>query len=196
MRGSIRVPVACQMVQAFQTIISRNKYSGEAAILSVTSIHAGEATNVIPETCELAGTVRTFTVEALDMIERRMRQIAEATCQAFLAECEFEFVRYYPPTVNHPAETAFVRDTLIETAGAENVRDCEPIMGAEDFAFFLQQKPGCYFLIGNGEGDHRAAGHGVGPCVVHNPNYDFNDEIIPVGGSMWVRLVQAWLADK
>jgi len=187
------VPVACQMVQAFQTIITRNKRPIDAGVISVTMIRAGEATNVSPDSCELQGTVRTFTLEVLDMIERRMRQIAEATCQAFDASCEFEFRRNYPPTINHPLETEFVRDLLSSLVGAQNVQEFEPTMGAEDFSYFLLQTPGCYFLIGNGDGDHRIGGHAAGPCMLHNPSYDFNDELIPLGGSMWVRLAETWL---
>jgi hippurate hydrolase len=187
------VPVACQMVQAFQTIITRNKRPIDAGVISVTMIQAGKAINVAPDSCELQGTVRTFSLEVLDMIERRMRQIAEATCQAFEARCEFTFRRCCPPTVNHPKETEFARNLLISLVGTDNVREFEPTLGAEDFSFFLLKKPGCYFLIGNGEGHHRVAGHGAGPCMLHNPSYDFNDELIPIGGSMWVRLAEAWL---
>jgi len=187
------VPVACQMVQAFQTIISRNKRPIDPGVISVTMIHAGEATNVLPESCELQGTVRTFTLEVLDMIERRMRQIAEATCQAFDATCEFQFRRNYPPTINHSKETEFARTFLSAFVGAHNVQAFEPAMVAEDFSFFLLEKPGCYFLIGNGDGDHRVGGHGAGPCMLHNPSYDFNDDLIALGGSMWVRLAETWL---
>ncbi len=187
------VPAACQIVQAFQTIITRNKRPIDPGVISVTMIKAGEATNVVPDSCELQGTVRTFSVEVLDMIERRMRQIAEATCQAFEAACDFTFTRNYPPTVNHPRETEFVRDVLCGFAGAHTVQEFEPTMGAEDFSFFLLEKPGCYFLIGNGDGGHRPGGHGEGPCMLHNPSYDFNDALIPLGGSMWVRLAEAWL---
>lgn len=187
------VPVACQMVQAFQTIVTRNKRPIETAVISVTMIHTGEATNVIPDSCEIQGTVRTFTTETLDLIERRMQTIAEATCAAFEASCEFSFHRNYPPTVNHPAETAFVRGLLGEVVGAGNVFEFEPTMGAEDFSFFLQHKPGCYFLIGNGDGEHREGGHGLGPCMLHNPSYDFNDDLIPLGATAWVRLAEKWL---
>ena len=192
--GTDPIPVACQMVQAFQTIISRNKHPLDGGVISVTMIRAGEATNVIPESCELQGTVRTFTVELLDVIEQRMRRIAEATCEAFAASCEFTFRRNYPPTVNHARETGFTRELLGELVGPENVREFEPTMGAEDFSYFLQEKPGCYFVIGNGDGTHRSAGHGEGPCMLHNPSYDFNDELIPLGGSMWVRLAERWLS--
>jgi len=187
------VPVACQMVQSFQTIITRNKRPIDPAVISVTMIKAGEATNVVPEFCELQGTVRTFTVEVLDMIERRMRQIAAATCQAFEATCEFQFRRNYPPTINHSKETEFARAVLSSVVGAQNVQEFEPTMGAEDFSYFLLEKPGCYFLIGNGEGNHRIGGHGAGPCMLHNPSYDFNDELIPLGGAMWVHLAEKWL---
>jgi amidohydrolase len=186
------VPIACQMVQAFQTIITRNKRPIDAGVISVTMIHAGDATNVMPDSCEIGGTVRTFTVEVLDLIERRMRQIADSTCQAFEAGCEFDFRRNYPPTINHPKQTEFVRSLLGTLVGAENVLEFEPTMAAEDFSYFLLEKPGCYFLIGNGDGSHRIEGQGGGPCMLHNASYDFNDELIPFGGAMWVRLAEAW----
>jgi hippurate hydrolase len=188
------VPAACQMVQAFQTIISRNKRPIDTGVISVTMIHTGEATNVIPESCVIEGTVRTFTTEVLDLIERRMKTVAEATCAAFECACEFSFTRNYPPTINHAAETEFARQLLCDVVGSENVHEFEPTMGAEDFSYFLQGKPGCYFLIGNGDGGHRAGGHGMGPCMLHNPSYDFNDDLIPLGATVWVRLAEAWLA--
>jgi hypothetical protein len=109
-------------------------------VISVTMIHAGEATNVVPDSCEIQGTVRTFTLEVLDLIERRMKVVAESTCAAFEAECEFEFTRNYPPTINHPAETEFARKVLSEMVGAENVHEFEPTMGSEDFSYFLLEK--------------------------------------------------------
>lgn len=187
------LPVACQIVQALQTIITRNKRPIDAGVISVTMMRAGEATNVVPDSCELQGTVRAFTLDVLDMIERRMRQIAEATCQAFEATCEFSFQRNYPPTINHPKETEFARALLSSLGGPHNVQEFEPTMGAEDFSFYLLRKPGCYFLVGNGDGGHRIGGHGAGPCMLHNPSYDFNDELIPLGGSMWARLAETWL---
>jgi amidohydrolase len=190
------VPVACQMVQAFQTIVTRNKRPIDTAVISVTMIHAGEATNVVPDFCEIQGTVRTFTTEVLDLVERRMQVIAESTCAAFEAGCEFQFKRNYPPTVNHEAETEFTRKLLGEVVGADNVLDFEPTMGSEDFSYFLQAKPGCYFLIGNGDGAHREGGHGMGPCMLHNPSYDFNDDLIPLGATAWVRLAEKWLAAR
>ncbi|WP_137920177.1 M20 aminoacylase family protein [Hydrogenophaga sp. 2FB] len=187
------VPVACQMVQAFQTIVTRNKKPLDAAVISVTMIHTGEATNVVPDSCEIQGTVRTFTNDVLDLIERRMQEIAEHTCAAFGATVEFQFKRNYPPTINHPAETAFVREVLAEIVGAEQVVDQEPTMGAEDFAYMLQERPGCYAFIGNGDGAHREMGHGGGPCMLHNPSYDFNDDLLPLGATFWVRLAEKWL---
>ncbi len=188
------VPIACQMVQTFQTIISRNKKPVDAGVISVTMIHAGEATNVVPDSVELQGTVRTFTVEVLDMIEKRMRQVAEHTCAAHDATCEFEFVRNYPPTVNSPAEAEFARKVMAGIVGEEHVLAQEPTMGAEDFAYMLQAKPGAYCFIANGDGAHREMGHGGGPCMLHNPSYDFNDDLIPLGATYWVKLAEEWLA--
>lgn len=187
------VPVACQLVQAFQTIVSRNKRPIDPGVISVTMIHAGEATNVVPDSVELQGTVRTFTLELLDLIEARMRAVTQHLCAAFDCSAEFTFKRNYPPTINHPAETAFVREVMTDLVGPENVQEFEPTMGAEDFSFFLQEKPGCYFLIGNGDGSHRMGGHGMGPCMLHNPSYDFNDELIPLGATLWVSLAENWL---
>ena len=187
------VPVACQMVQAFQTIISRNKKPVDAGVISVTMIHAGEATNVIPDSCELRGTVRTFTLEVLDLIEKRMKQIAEHTCAAHDTECEFEFTRNYPPTINHAAETDFARKIMANIVGLDNVMVQEPTMGAEDFSYMLQAKPGAYVFIANGDGEHREMGHGGGPCMLHNPSYDFNDDLIPLGATFWVSLTEGWL---
>ncbi len=188
------VPVACQMVQAFQTIISRNKKPVEAGVISVTMLHAGEATNVVPDFCELQGTVRTFSVELLDLIEHRMKAIAEHTCAAFEAGCEFAFVRNYPPTINSAAEADFVRQVLGDIVGAQRVGVQEPVMGAEDFSYMLQRKPGAYCVIYNGDGAHRDGGHGAGPCILHNPSYDFNDELIALGASYWVQLANRWLS--
>ena len=188
------LPAACQMVQAFQTIISRNKKPVEAGVISVTMIHAGEATNVIPDSCELQGTVRTFTLDVLDLIERRMEEIARHTAQAFELQCDFEFVRNYPPTVNSAPEAEFARQVMASIVGANNVDVQEPTMGAEDFSYMLQAKPGAYCFIANGDGAHREIGHGAGPCMLHNASYDFNDDLIPLGATYWVRLVEQWLA--
>jgi amidohydrolase len=188
------VPVACQLVQGFQTILTRNVRPIETGVISVTMIEAGEATNVIPDVVTIQGTVRTFTTDTLDLIETRMREMSQQMCAAFGATAEFEFSRNYPPTINHTAETEFVRQVMREVVGPTNVQAFEPTMGAEDFSFFLQGKPGAYFVIGNGDGVHREGGHGLGPCTLHNPSYDFNDQLIPLGATLWVKLVQRWLA--
>ena len=187
------VPVACQMVLAFQTIISRNKKPVDAGVISVTMVHAGEATNVVPDFCELQGTVRTFSTEVLDQIEQRMKTVAEHTCAAFEAQCEFEFSRNYPPTINSAAEARFARQVMVDMVGESKVMAQEPTMGAEDFSYMLQVKPGAYCFISNGQGDHREIGHGGGPCMLHNPSYDFNDALIPLGAAYWVELARRWL---
>jgi len=191
------VPVACQMVQAFQTVITRNKKPVDAGVISVTMIHTGEATNVVPDACEIQGTVRTFSVGVLDLIEERMRDIAQFTCAAFGAQCDFEFERNYPPTINSAAEAAFARTVMEDIVGADNTLDQEPTMGAEDFAYMLQARPGAYLFIGNGEGAHRSrydgGNHDAGPCTLHNPRYDFNDDLIPLGATFWVELATRWL---
>jgi amidohydrolase len=193
-KGIDPVMVAVQIAQSWQTIISRQKSPLDTAVLSVTQIHAGSATNVIPDEAKMVGTVRTFTTSVLDMIERRMGEIATHTAAAFGAEVEFTFRRNYPPLVNHAKETKFAVEVMKAVVGADKVDDnVEPTMGAEDFAYFLQAKPGCYIFIGNGEGDHRDGGHGLGPCVLHNGSYDFNDNLLPVGASFWVSLVEASL---
>ena len=193
-KGIDPVMTAVQIAQSWQTIISRNASPLESAVLSVTQIHAGSATNVIPDEAELVGTVRTFTTSMLDMIEHRMRTIAEHTAAAFDAEVEFKFKRNYPPLINHPKETAFATEVMRAVVGAEHVdAQVEPTMGAEDFAFMLQEKPGCYVFIGNGDGQHRDIGHGLGPCNLHNPSYDFNDDLLPIGATYWVRLAETYL---
>lgn len=198
--GTDPLPVACQIVQGFQTILTRNKKPTEAGVISVTMIHAGEATNVIADSCEIQGTVRTFTLPTLDLIEQRMRQVAEGVSAAFGARCQFEFSRNYPPTVNTAYEAEFCRRVMAGIAGEGNALPQEPTMGAEDFAFMLQACPGAYCFIGNGQGEHRAAypggGHDTGPCTLHNPHYDFNDELIPLGATYWVRLAEQWLAHQ
>jgi hippurate hydrolase len=190
------VPVACAMVQGFQTIVTRNKRPLDPGVISVTMIHAGNATNVIPDTCELQGTVRTFSLEVVDLIEHAMRRVAENTSAAYDAACEFVFTRSYPPTINHATDAQLTARVLAEIVGAENVLPQEPTMGAEDFAYMLQAKAGSYCFIGNGDGTHRDPGHGDGPCMCHNASYDFNDAIIPLGATYWVRLVETRLAKE
>ncbi|WP_427183926.1 M20 aminoacylase family protein [Bordetella bronchialis] len=189
------VMTAVQLAQSLQTIITRNRNPLDAAVLSITQIHAGSADNVVPTQAVMRGTVRTFTMESLDLIEQRMRDISVHTCAALACEVDFDFQRHYPPTINHRAEAAICADVLRELVGPDNVNDhVQPSMGAEDFAFMLQEIPGCYVWIGNGWGDHRTAGHGLGPCMLHNGSYDFNDELLGLGATYWVRLALARLA--
>ncbi len=189
------VMVAVQIAQSWQTIISRNKNPLDAGVLSITQIHSGSATNIIPDSAKMIGTVRTFTMEALDLIEARMGEIAAHTAAAFGAKVEFSFRRNYPPLINHEPETAFAAEIMSEVVGKDGVlQKLEPTMGSEDFAFMLLEKPGCYVFIGNGDGAHRMTGHGLGPCNLHNPSYDFNDELLPIGASYWVRLAEQFLA--
>ena len=190
------VPVACQLVQGFQSIISRNLKPIDAGVISVTMIHAGEATNVIPNSCELQGTVRTFSLDVLDLIEQRMKDMSTQLCAAFGLSVDFEFHRNYPPTINSAAEAELCRQVMAEVVGVDKVYVQEPTMGAEDFSFMLQQKPGCYAFIANGDGSHRELGHGAGPCVLHNASYDFNDALLPLGATYWVRLAQTWLSKQ
>jgi len=190
-RGIDPVMVAVQIAQGWQTIVSREKNPLETAVLSITQIHAGSATNIIPGEAELIGTVRTFSTGVLDLIERRMQEMANGIAAGFGATIEFGFKRNYPPLVNHPQQTAFAIEAMRAVVGATRVdTNVEPTMGAEDFAFMLQAKPGCYVFIGNGEGEHRMGGHGLGPCQLHNASYDFNDNLLPIGSSYWVRLAE------
>lgn len=193
--GADPVIAAVQVVQALQTIVTRNRDPLDPAVLSVTQIHAGSADNVIPTDAEIRGTVRTFSDAALDLIEARMKAVCEQTAAALDCKATLDFQRKYPPTVNTPAETEFCASVMEGIVGADRVvRDITPSMGAEDFAFMLQHKPGCYVWIGNGNGDHRTPGHGMGPCMLHNGSYDFNDELIPLGGTYWVELARQWLS--
>ncbi|NUU03401.1 M20 aminoacylase family protein [Herbaspirillum robiniae] len=191
------VMTAVQIAQGWQTIVSRNANPNDPAVVSITQIHTGSATNVIPDEAVMIGTVRTFSTGVLDMIERRMQEIAEHTAAAFDATVAFSFKRNYPPLINHEKETAFAVEVLTEQFGADHVdARTEPTMGAEDFAFMLQHKPGCYVFLGNGDGGHRDHGHGLGPCNLHNPSYDFNDDLLPIGATYWVRLAEKFLQAK
>jgi amidohydrolase len=187
--------VAVQIVNGLQGIITRVKKPIDAAVLSVTMIQAGEATNVVPESAKISGTVRTFSDEVTALIEKQMERIVGMTSAAHGAEAKFEFRWNYPPTVNNADEAEFAATVMDDIVGPANVvRNIEPTMGAEDFAFMLKVVPGAYVFIGNGDGTHRVSGHGLGPCMLHNPSYDFNDELIPLGATYWVRLAQNFLA--
>lgn len=190
-KGIDPVMIAVQIAQSWQTIITREKSPLDTAVLSITQIHAGSATNVIPDQATLVGTVRTFNTPVLDLIERRMCEIAQHTAAAFNADVDFAFERNYPPLINHAKETAFAVQVMQALVGVDQVdASVEPTMGAEDFAFLLQEKAGCYVFLGNGDGEHREGGHGLGPCQLHNASYDFNDTLLPIGTSYWVRLAE------
>jgi amidohydrolase len=192
--GRDPVFAAVQIANGLQSVITRNKKPMDSAVLSITQVHAGDAVNVIPDVALLSGTVRTFSVEILDLIENRMAKIVQMTAQAYDCEVHFDFVREYPPTVNSEAEVVFAAEVMRDIVGTDNVNaKIEPTMGAEDFAFMLLEKPGCYAFLGNGEGGHRDMGHGVGPCMLHNPSYDFNDELLTIGSSYFVKLVAKYL---
>ncbi len=189
------IMTAVSIAQSLQTLITRNKKPIDTAVLSITQIHAGDAYNIVPNEAVLRGTVRTFTTDVLDQIETGMRRIVDGSAATFGTEVHLRFHRNYPPTINHAAETAFCIDVMRDVVGADRtLTGIEPTMGAEDFAFMLQAKPGCYVFIGNGDGGHRESGHGMGPCMLHNPSYDFNDALIPIGATYWVRLVEKFLA--
>jgi len=181
------VVTAAQIAMGLQTIASRNTHPLDSAVVSVTQIHGGDTWNVIPDEVVLRGTARSFKPRLQDAIEAGIRRIAEGCAAAMGASVEVRYERRYPPTVNSAAEAEIAAGIAAEVVGESNVdRDLTPTMGSEDFAFMLQAKPGCYIFIGNGGGD-KAAG-------LHNPHYDFNDEILPLGASYWARLVERVLA--
>ena len=194
--GADPIIAASQLVGALQNIITRHKRPIDQAVLSITQFHGGFTSNVIPDEAWIAGTVRTFTVPVLDLIETRMRIIANSITAAFDCSAEVEFERNYPPLINHEKESVFATKVMQSLVGEQRVTsNLEPTMGSEDFAFMLEKVPGCYVFLGNGDGDHRSMGHGLGPCNLHNPSYDFNDELIPIGINYWVNLSMSFLAD-
>jgi hippurate hydrolase len=189
------VLVAVQIAQGLQSIVTRSRNPIDAAVLSVTMIHAGDATNVIPDTATLGGTVRTFGDAVTDLFEQRIRQVAEHTARAHAAAAAVDFKRTYPPTINHASQAEFAASVADGVVGVANVvRNADPSLAAEDFAFMLRARPGAYLFIGNGDGAHRDRGHGGGSCVLHSASYDFNDELIPIGGTFLVRLAEQFLA--
>ncbi|HEX8741208.1 MAG TPA: M20 aminoacylase family protein [Casimicrobiaceae bacterium] len=177
---------ASHAIAALQTIVSRNVHPMDAAAVSVTQVHAGDTWNVIPEQVMLRGTVRTFTREVQDLIERRMRGIVDGVAATFDMRATLTYERRYPATVNSPEETAHAARAAEAVVGAANVdRAPVPEMTSEDFAFMLQAKPGCYVWLGSGAGDN--------PPGLHNPQYDFNDDVLAIGASYWVTLVEQQL---
>jgi len=192
--GADPVAAVIALGQQLQGLVPRIIDSRERALLAVTQIRGSDAPNVIPDEATLGGTVRTFSVAALDRIEGALREAATHVAQAHGLTAEVSFRRASPPTVNHAAEARFAAGVMREIVGDTMVDEAFPaVMGAEDFAHMLLVRPGCYAFIGNGDGDHRLAGHGAGPCIIHNTSFDFNDAIIPIGASYFVRLAERWL---
>ncbi len=189
------VPALFAIGQSLQTILTRSKRPLDAAVLSITQVQAGGSViNVIPNTAWLGGSVRAYSTDVVDLIERRMNEIAGNIAAAHGCEADVYFERRYPALVNTVAETEFCMQVMRDVVGDDRALTIEPAMASEDFAFLLQEKPGCYVFLGNGDGEHRLSGHGLGPCMLHNASYDFNDALIPVGASYWVRLAQRYLA--
>ena len=185
-QGVDSIVAGAQLVQALQTVVSRTLHPCESAVVSVTQFHAGEAWNIIPEEVVLRGTIRTFKREIQEAVERAVERLCSGIAAANGAQISVQFDHRYPPTVNSVNEAKFCREVAAEVFKPERVlTDILPSMGAEDFAYMLNEKPGCYVWLGNGPG--------TGGCTLHNPHYDFNDELLTLGASYWVRLVQRYL---
>jgi len=186
-QGRDPIVAAAQLVTALQTVSSRAVDPLESVVVSVTRIHAGETYNIIPDEIALAGTVRSFKPEIQRTAEAEIRRIAAGIADAFGIAADVTYTRGYPATVNTAAECDFAARVAADVVGAENVGTAPaPKMGAEDFAFMLNERPGCYIWVGNGPGE--------GGCWLHNAHYDFNDEALPIGASYWARLVEMRLA--
>lgn len=178
------IAVATQMVSSLQMIASRNADPLQSIVVSVTKFNAGFASNIIPDTATFGGTVRTLKPEMRDLAEKRLREIAAGLAAAHEAKAEVRYVRNYPVTVNHPLETGHAIDAAMAIAGKDKVDpDTDPMMGGEDFSYMLNARPGAFIFLGNGDSAN-----------LHNPNYDFNDEIIPLGISYWVKLAESRLS--
>ena len=174
------VVAACAVVTALQTIVSRNHKPLDQLVISATQIHTGTTDNVIPETAYINGTVRTFSKEVQAMVVRRMQEVVAGTAAAYGCEASLDFEFGYPPTVNDGSKAGFAAQVAAEVAGDNGVEpDVEPVMGAEDFSYMLEARPGAYLMLGQGEG-----------AGVHHPMYNFNDEIAPIGASFFARLVE------
>ena len=181
------VVIASTLVLALQTIVSRNVDPVETAVVTVGSLHAGDAPNVIPEVATLGLSVRSFNPEVRQLLETRIRNLVQAHAAASGAQAEIEYVRGYPVLVNTERETAFARQVAEELVGPEQVVSPFPMVaGSEDFAFFLQQRPGCFFRLGNGSNSP----------MLHNARYDFSDDNLVVGAAFWSRLVESYLPRK
>ncbi|MEP4379105.1 MAG: M20 aminoacylase family protein [Alphaproteobacteria bacterium] len=182
-QGIDSIVMASKVVDALQSIASRNIDPIDSLVVSVTQIHGGDAYNVIPDEVVLRGTVRSFSEAVRDGVEPAMRRIADGVCAAFGGTAELRYERRYPATVNSVEETENAEAAASAIVGSDNIeRSPVPSMGSEDFAYMLQKKPGSYVWVGNGAG--------AGGCMLHNPGYDFNDEIIPIGVTYWSTLVE------
>ncbi len=186
-QGVDAIVTAAQLVQALQTVVSRKLHPCEAAVVSVTQIHAGEAWNIIPESVVLRGTLRSFKAEVQASVEAAIETLCQGIAAAHGAQISVRFDHRYPPTVNSSAEARLCQEVAAEVFGAAHLLSDElPSMGAEDFAYMLREKPGCYVWLGNGPGS--------GGCTLHNPHYDFNDALLPLGIRYWSALVRRFLA--
>ena len=182
--GVDTVLVGAQIVNQLQSIVARNVDPLQAAVISICMFQAGHADNVIPQQAKLRGTARALSPKVRDLLQKRVREVVEGTARAYGAKAELTYTTGYPVLVNEELKTAFAAGVACEVAGKDKVNtDCAPLMGAEDFAFMLQERPGAFIYIGNGNS-----------AQLHNPAYDFNDEAIPVGTSYWVRLAETALA--
>ncbi|BBK40774.1 hydrolase [Allostella vacuolata] len=183
------VVVASHVVTAAQTIRSRSLSPHDPAVLSITQIHAGDAYNVIPETCVLRGTIRAFRTEVMDQMMQQLERVATQVAAAYGATAACSIRKGYPPLVNDATEANYIADVAASLVGEENVnRNGALVMGSEDFSYMLQAVPGAFILTGQGGGPD-----GGGSCEVHNPGYDFNDEVLPLGATLFARLVEAKL---
>jgi hippurate hydrolase len=182
-------PIVCgaSIVMALQTIVSRNIHPMDPTVVTVGAFHAGSASNIIPERAEIVVGIRSFDPSVRDELERRIRMIAEAQAASFGMRATVDYLRSYDATINHKAETDFVRDLAIRFAGADKVVDlARPYMGSEDFAYMLKERPGTYFFLGS-----RATG---AEKPLHHPGYNFNDDLLPIGAAFWTELAEAYLA--
>lgn len=184
--GADPVVAAAALVQALQTIASRSVDPIESSVVSVTQIHAGDAYSVIPEKALLRGTTRAFNPAVQDLMERRMSEICAGIAAAHGVKAALRYTRAYPPTVNSEREAAVCAAVLERLVGAENIVKPQPVMGSEDFSFMLGKKAGCYVFAGSGPVKDGAA--------LHNPNYDFNDGLLPLGAAYWASLAEHILA--
>lgn len=178
------------IVMGLQSIVARNVDPQEMAVITVGSFQAGQANNVIPQIATLRLSVRSLNNQVRDLLEKRIVALAQAQAESYGVKAKVEYVRSYPVLNNHPKETDFARDVAEELVGKDRViRQARALTGSEDFAYFLEQVPGSYLLVGNGDGE----GDGHGACMVHNPGYDFHDANIPVGAAYWSLLVKRYL---